>query len=1023
MYAKNGRGTLVNHLIIGLGGTGGKTLAAIRRLILQQYHEVEPTELALNYLYVDTSAEDVRIANITAPLTEGDLTWRTRGRSVQLSPSQIVHLAQGNFAAVVENPEDYEGFNGWLGDTGLWRAIWNSAPNGIEAGGQLRRFGRYLLAQNIGTFRNALVGALNQRRQDGAADANWTFHVIAGLAGGTGSGTLIDVLGQIRDIQLGLQARLVAYVVLPEPEETTWAKENYHANGYAALTELNAYIVRRFRPINLNEPSRRYQPEIPANNVFVVTNRNDQGLIADMARTVPAIIAETMFQIIVASGDARARGAQAAGAAGADQRVWRDMVTGENYFGGYERDDENGPDERANRFLSFGVKRVAIPDEEIREYAAMVFARQFVLQALNDHWVDGEGFAEVRRHFDGLAEVRSDGNRQKWLLSDRHLRLELPTLENDRADWRNLPEEFRIAIGAKTKFLINNVRPNQSWARELETFAVEFYDRGFRNEGVNEFYRLRERSVDERARMIIGRVASDMFDDWRSGRRSLRDLERIAQALIEDLTERGRKTQEDLQRLERDEKAREAERQTLFDQFVKPGFIRPRRQILEQLSEKLAHLFGTRALRKGIEFQIRVMTEALVQAQALKATIETAIATFETAYDEAERRRAARVRVNETAAAAHEFKLYDPAHVRALLRRIEQREQVQREQVAALRDRLIEALGARPDFDRLAELNGQRLVALIESDAETRAERALEKVENDRDRILNASVVQKLHEEYQGRDEELRRFISERVAEAGNFAPLNPGEQALGNGNPVNRAVVAFVPAAEELREGLREFHAELVRAIRGAGAGRQVEIVETRGRGNEIVFLSLVNQFPLRYLQPIAYLRQRYARLLAGTEARRKRLELHIEGDGTQLPNLFIRGIEEVRRDLRGHWLIAEVANLLIERRNPATGEMETVIKSITPDGEVRMPRVGGRIAEGTARLTHQSAQILRDAVESYLRQLIHVDDREAVVQKLIARQNQVLEASGFNELSDAFVAVQQDVRVARGLLAARQG
>ncbi|OSZ72664.1 hypothetical protein CAP39_04950 [Sphingomonas sp. IBVSS1] len=130
---------------MGLGGTGGKVLAALRRQIYQQYRSAEPAALAVDYLYIDTSATDTRIADITSQIAAGDRMWRTLGHSVQLSPGQIVHLEQADFSGMLSNLDDYPTIRKWIGEKSVWEDIWNSAPNGIEAGGQLRRFGRLLL--------------------------------------------------------------------------------------------------------------------------------------------------------------------------------------------------------------------------------------------------------------------------------------------------------------------------------------------------------------------------------------------------------------------------------------------------------------------------------------------------------------------------------------------------------------------------------------------------------------------------------------------------------------------------------------------------------------------------------------------------------------------------------------------------------------------------------------------------------------------------------------------------------------
>ena len=42
-----------NHILIGLGGTGGKILKAFRKRMFQEYSAEERAMLPIGYLYVD----------------------------------------------------------------------------------------------------------------------------------------------------------------------------------------------------------------------------------------------------------------------------------------------------------------------------------------------------------------------------------------------------------------------------------------------------------------------------------------------------------------------------------------------------------------------------------------------------------------------------------------------------------------------------------------------------------------------------------------------------------------------------------------------------------------------------------------------------------------------------------------------------------------------------------------------------------------------------------------------------------
>ena len=46
-----------NHILIGLGGTGGKILKAFRKRMFQEYSAEKRAMLPIGYLYVDSSNE------------------------------------------------------------------------------------------------------------------------------------------------------------------------------------------------------------------------------------------------------------------------------------------------------------------------------------------------------------------------------------------------------------------------------------------------------------------------------------------------------------------------------------------------------------------------------------------------------------------------------------------------------------------------------------------------------------------------------------------------------------------------------------------------------------------------------------------------------------------------------------------------------------------------------------------------------------------------------------------------------
>jgi len=125
-----------NHLIIGLGGTGGKIIRALRKTIYQEFRQQNPEGAALAYLYVDSSNEMMGI---------DDPSWKILGTSVQLNKRSQLLIQEANLSARLENINNFPGIKPWIGDPEQWRDVLGSII-GVTLGGQKRRLGRFLFA-------------------------------------------------------------------------------------------------------------------------------------------------------------------------------------------------------------------------------------------------------------------------------------------------------------------------------------------------------------------------------------------------------------------------------------------------------------------------------------------------------------------------------------------------------------------------------------------------------------------------------------------------------------------------------------------------------------------------------------------------------------------------------------------------------------------------------------------------------------------------------------------------------------
>ena len=70
-----------NHILVGVGGTGGKVLKAIRKRIYQEFpNDEERDKLSIGFVYVDSTRE---------MMTPGDPSFRVMGKDASFYNPQI----------------------------------------------------------------------------------------------------------------------------------------------------------------------------------------------------------------------------------------------------------------------------------------------------------------------------------------------------------------------------------------------------------------------------------------------------------------------------------------------------------------------------------------------------------------------------------------------------------------------------------------------------------------------------------------------------------------------------------------------------------------------------------------------------------------------------------------------------------------------------------------------------------------------------------------------------------------------
>lgn len=291
---------LKKTIYIGLGGTGVSALLKIKKCFMESYNEIPPM---IGFLAIDTDGG----ANSKA---ETD----NKGRKITLAPNELlVCTVKGALQMYQSNPQTYD----WVPDHNV------ANLQNIQGGGagQIRSNGRFIAYYNnqqLQKYIQALANRVNALIPAGSnfevyINANGVqypvdVNVFASVAGGTGSGMLIDVLLLIKNALQGIgqEHRIYPWIVLPEvfrAMSSGPAMNNVLYNAYGALRELD-YLMHydpQTPPIDLGHAKVN---ETPFDVAYLINNTNQAGTTFSQLDEIMEIVARCAFLAANEMGDA-----------------------------------------------------------------------------------------------------------------------------------------------------------------------------------------------------------------------------------------------------------------------------------------------------------------------------------------------------------------------------------------------------------------------------------------------------------------------------------------------------------------------------------------------------------------------------------------------------------------------------------------------------------------------------------------------------------------------------------------------
>lgn len=896
-----------NHILVGLGGTGGKILRAFKMRMFEEFPtQEERGKLPISLLYVDSTDEMMPKDGRARP------DFRVMGQDASFTNNEFLNIKAVDVEHILDHINNYPSVKGIVDNVSAVKSAIGSLG---QAAGQKRRAGRLLFAANAIGYVNSLRDAYARcELVSGNSDVK-TVHIFAGLCGGTGSGSVIDVVTQTR--KTFPDAKILAYVMIPEMNlpKSDMDQGRYYQNGYAAMVELNALQAGRWNPQDVTGRGeiKLYNDRIKgvADGLTVYSNVNDNGLTINSLQELPKIVSDYVFARIFFVNS--------------EDQINSDIIRAYQFENmdefALEFDETANPEAdgrirvaRTKKLNSFGIKRVMYPELRILKHITYTVGESILYQFKYNNWRENQGFVNEEKNKDYRKEYLNKDNIAHWMLDDAHLTLNVKVLESD-ADYPTFNDYWHD----KAMAYAEEAKKADCPLNELDNIMGEFYVQHFREEGVDAFFAGKERAIPEMAREIRHKIESELFDKWKLGDVSIVELQKVSKLLLERMSEiRGEieaKTNEEKNNYE----ACDQDRNANVYEWSRLG-------VLQRMVGKGARLYGdhqniltdyytSKTMLVAWEFAKKLAAKVFAELGKMDADILMFSQKINDAIEETEKLIVAQRKVNKG--------LED---MKGAIIEVSEEEKMQEFEVDIKVDKvdmpniarqLRDAILPKEEFINFGILSNNISIDDIKDAFDVKLATIVkakhdEKADSD-EKVLGLNILTQLQQKLKT-DDDIKAFASKIVSQSGVYLKLNNDQIQLhlrnneGNLSPTNpastckKAILVSIPSPDE-NEGLKKFADKLEAAFKNSfnqsTARTSITVNRKSLRKDELSIITVAYCFPMRAIDWMAPYKQRYEQFLhtgnPATDAGNAIL-LHSEGNGSQFPSLFaVDNAEEI--------------------------------------------------------------------------------------------------------------------------------
>lgn len=887
-----------NHILVGLGGTGGKILKAFKMRMFEEFPEAKDRDKQpVALLYVDSTDEMMGI---------GRPDFRVMGLDASFTNNEFLYIKDVDVVKILDNIDNYPSVKGIVNNVSAVKTAIGSLG---QAAGQKRRAGRLLFAANAIAYVNALKNAYGRCDAISHNAEKTNIHIFAGLCGGTGSGAIIDAIVQTR--KTFPEAIISVYAMIPEMNlpKANMDQGRYYQNGYAALNELNALQAGRFTPHDVTgagKEAKLFTDKVKgvADGLTLYSNVNENGLTVNSLSELPKIVSDYVYArvFLINSNDE----------VNADVIRAYTFENMDDFALEYDETKNAGVDgqipvARTKKINSFGIKRVMYPELRVLKHITYTVGESILYQFKYNHWREDLGYVNEEVNKDYREIYFNDNNLSKWMLDYKHLTLEHKVLPSDK-DYPRFNEYWHD----KATVYAEDAKNADCPLNELDSIMGDFFEKQFRSNGVSEYYKGKERAIPEIAKEIRRTIEHELFEKWKVGDISIVELQKVSKILLERITEIRKDIEEQHNKELEEFEAIDLERRDNVAEWSGLGImqrmINKGARLYSEHQEILTDYYTCKTMLVAWEFAKKLAAKLFVELGKMDADISAFGQKINDSIEETERLIAAQQKVNKG--------LED---MKGAVIEVSEEEQMVSFEVDLKVDKidmpniarqLRESILPQTEFTNFGNLATCITIDGVKDAFDLKLSEIIktkhdEKSESDK-KVLGLNILTQLQQKLTT-DEEIKRFANEIVKQSGVYLKLNNDQMQLhvrnneGSLSPTNPAsinkktILVSIPSPDE-NEGLKVFADKIAKAIEDSfpqGASRPSLVINKKSpRKDELSIVVVAYCFPMRCMTWMATYKDKYEQFLnsgnPNTDASNAIL-LHSEGNGAELPSLFV--------------------------------------------------------------------------------------------------------------------------------------